>query len=185
MKRMLMLALALVMLTACALAEDSHPFGSFNLTVPEDAAVEENDLTLTVIREQARVVVQVIPQELSEDGQAQVRELLSVYNENIAEVTDVPLVAGLYGAMGLIEDRLDEGIHEIPVLILARGELLILSGYDLEGDTLAVHTLIADLLSGVTFAGEPILPALDSQPESSSRRYPLWRSYSCNPFPRR
>lgn len=162
MKRILLLALALAMLMTSALAEESYTLGSFELTVPEDAAVEESDLTRTVIREETRVVVQVIPQELCEDGQDQVRELLGVYSESIADITDVPLVSGLYGAMGLIENRLDEGIHEIPVLILTDGELLILSGYNLDGDMLAVHTLITDLLSGVTLAGKPILPAADA-----------------------
>ncbi|MCH5287243.1 MAG: hypothetical protein J1E43_07465 [Christensenellaceae bacterium] len=162
MKRILLLALALAMLTVTALAEgsaSSYPFGSFALTVPEDVTVEEYDTTITVVRGQTRVVVQVIPQELEEDGQEQVRGLMPVYSADISDVTDVTLVSGVYGAMGLIEDHFGEGIHEVPMLILTEEELLILSGYDFDGDTLAVHTLLTELLSGVTLAGEPILPA--------------------------
>ena len=160
MKRILALALALAMLTAFALAEGSvsYAFGSFELTVPPDATVEEYETTRTVARGQTRVVVQVIPQELAEDGQAQVRGLMTVYSEAMTDITDVPLVADLYGAMGIIEDHFGEDVHEIPVLILKEGELLILSGYNSDGDTLAVHTLLTELLSGVTLAGEPILP---------------------------
>ena len=160
MKKILLLALALALLMTTALAEEAVPysFGSFELTVPADAAVEENEATITVVRGQTRIVVQVIPQELAEDGQAQVRELLIVYSDKITDVTDVPLIGGVYGAMGLVADQFDEGIHQVPVLVLTDGELLILSGYDLEGNTLAVHTLLTELLCGTTLAGEPILP---------------------------
>lgn len=161
MKRILSLALALALLMTAALAEENStgPFGSFELTLPADAALETNEGIHTVVRGQTRVVVQVIPQELTEDGQAQVRDLLTVYRENTTEITDVQLISGVYGAMGLIEDHFAEGVHQVPVLILTDGELLILSGYDLDGDTLAVHTLLTELLAGVTLAGEPILPA--------------------------
>ena len=161
MKRILLLAVALVMLmTSAACAEKSAPYvyGSFEITLPEDVTLEEYDANITAVRGMTRVVVQVIPQELAEDGQAQVRELLTIYNENTADIVDVPLVSGVYGAMGLLEDHFGEGVHQIPVLILKDGELLILSGYSDDGDTLAVHTLLTELLSGVTLAGEPILP---------------------------
>lgn len=157
MKRIILLALALTLFVSSALAE-SYVFGSFELTVPKDVEVEEYENYRTIVRDQTRVVVQVIPQELAEDGQAQVRDLMTGYNENTSDVTDVPLISELYGAMGLIEDRFDEGVHEIPVLVLKDSELLILSGYNNDGDTLAVHTLLTELLSGVTLAGEPILP---------------------------
>ena len=162
MKRMLLsvLVLALLMTTALAEANGPYGFGCFELAVPEDVTVEEHDTSRTVVREQTRVVVQVIPQELGEDGQAQVRELLKVYHAAVTDIADVSLVEGLYGAMGLIEDRFGEDVHEIPVLILKDGELLILSGYNDDGDTLAVHTLLTELLSGVTLAGEPILPSV-------------------------
>ena len=160
MKRIVLLALAFALFVSSALA-DAYVFGSFELTAPEGVQVEEYENTRTVVLDQTRVVVQVIPQELAEDGQAQVRDLLTVYNEAMTDVTDVPLISGLYGAMGLIEDHFGEGVHEIPVLILGDGELLILSGYNNDGDTLAVHTLLTELLSGVTLAGEPILPTLE------------------------
>ena len=159
MKRIVLFALALMLCLSSALAEP-YAFGSFELAVPEDVQVEEYENARTVVRGQTRVVVQVIPQELAEDGQAQVRELMTIYNEDMTDITDVPLIAELYGAMGLIEDRFGEGVHEIPVLILKDGELLILSGYNDDGDTLAVHTLLTELLSGVTLAGEPILPSV-------------------------
>ena len=167
MKRTLLLALTLALLMTAALAETSAPyaFGSFELTVPEDVVVEEYETTRTFVRDQTRVVVQVIPQELAEDGQAQVRELLTIYHEKTTDVTDVPLIANLYGAMGLIENRFDEGVHEIPVLILTVGELLILSGYNNDGDTLAVHTLLTELLSGTTLSGQPILPTATTKEE--------------------
>lgn len=158
MKRFVLCLLALMLLIPSAMAE-SYAFGSFGLTVPEDVQVEEYENTRTVVRDQTRIVVQVIPQDLAEDGQAQVRELMTVYNDAIIDITDVPLISELYGAMGLIEDRFDDGVHEVPVLILKDGELLILSGYNNDGDTLAVHALLTELLSGVTLAGEPILPA--------------------------
>ena len=159
MKRIILLALALLLFASSALAAP-YAFGSFELTVPEDVQVEEYENTRTVVRGQTRVVVQIIPQELAEDGQSQVRELMTVYREAITDITDVPLIAELYGAMGLVEDHFGEDVHEIPVLILKDGELLILSGYNDDGDTLAVHTLLTKLLSGVTLAGEPILPTV-------------------------
>ena len=160
MKRIVLCFLALMLFASSALAEP-YIFGSFELAVPEDVQVEEYENTRTVGLDQTRIVVQVIPQELAEDGQAQVRDLLTVYNEAVTDITDVPLISELYGAMGLIEDHFGEGVHEIPVLILSDGELLILSGYNNDGDTLAVHTLLTELLSGVTLAGEPILPTVE------------------------
>ena len=168
MRRILLLALALAMLTVTALAEGHaalYPFGCFTLTVPEDVTVEEYDTTITVVRGQTRVVVQVIPQELLEDGRAQIRGLMTVYSVDISDVIDVTLVSGVYGAMGLIEDHFGEGIHEVPLLILSDGELLILSGYDFDGDTLAVHTLLTELLSGLTLDGKPVLPAATTEDE--------------------
>lgn len=161
MKRLLLLALTLALLASSALAEASDPyvFGGFELTVPEDVTVEEYENTRTVVRDQTRVVVKAIPQELAEDGDKQVRDLLAIYNEHVTNITAVPLISDLYGAMGLIEDHFDKGIHEVPVLVLSDGELLILAGYNREGDTLAVHELLTELLAGVTLAGEAILPA--------------------------
>lgn len=161
MRRILLVLLALSMLMTAALAEADtvYPFGGFELAMPADATIEEYESSVTVALDQTRVVVQLIPQDLAEDGQAQVRDLLTIYNKDTAEITDVPLTADVYGAMGLIEDRFDDGIHEVPMLILADGELLILAGYNLQGDTLAVHELLTALLSGVTRAGEPILPS--------------------------
>ena len=165
MKRVLLLALALALLMTTALAETSasYVFGGFELTAPEDVTVEEYESSRTVVREQTRVVVKAIPQELAEDGEKQVRELLTIYNEKTSDVTAVPLTSGLYGAMGLVENQFDEGIHEVIVLVLSDGELLILAGYNHDGDTLAVHELLAELLSDVTLAGESILPVVSTQ----------------------
>ena len=167
MKRILLLALTLTMLMTAALAESSlsYTLACFELTVPEDVTVEEYDASMTVVRDQTRIVVQVIPQELSEDGQEQIRGLMPIYNENMADVTDMAVIEGVYGAMGLIEDRFGEGIDEVPVLLLTDGKLLILSGYDFDGDTQAVRTLLTELLSGLTLNGEPVLPAAATEDE--------------------
>ena len=167
MKRILLLALALAMLMTTALAESSlsYTLACFELTVPEDVTVEEYDASRTVVRDHTRVVVQVIQQELAEDGQEQVRGLMPIYNEKISDVTDMAVIEGVYGAMGLIEDRFGEGIHEVPVLLLTDGRLLILSGYNVDGDTLAVHTLLTELLSGLTLDGTPVLPAAATEDE--------------------
>lgn len=159
MKRILLLALALALLMTTALAESTaYVFGGFEIAVPEDVTVEEHDNARTMVRGQTRVVVKVIPQELAEDGQAQVRELLTTYKEQTTDITDVPLMADVFGAMGLIDDPFGTGIHEIPMLILADGELLILAGYNHDNDTLAVHELLTELLAGATLAGESLLP---------------------------
>ena len=167
MKRILLLALALAMLMTTALAESSasYTLECFDLTVPEDVTVEERDASMTVVRDQTRVVVQIIPQELAEDGQEQVRGLMPVYSEKISDVTDVAVISGVYGAMGLIEDHFGEGVHEVPLLLLTDGRLLILSGYNFDGDTLAVHTLLTELLSGLTLDGVPVLPAATTEDE--------------------
>lgn len=159
MKRILLLALALTMLMTTALAESHAPYtlDCFALTLPEDVSVEEYDLSMTVVRDHTRVVVQVISQELTGNGQEQVRGLMPVYNEGVSDVTDMALIDGVYGAMGLIVDRFGGGVHEVPVLLLTDGKLLILSGYDLDGDTQAVRALLTELLSGLTLNGKPVL----------------------------
>lgn len=160
MKRIFVLALAFVLLTAFALAEEPEvlTLEEFSIVVPDGATVERYDDVTTLVRGSTRVVVQRIPQELSGDGQAQVHDLLTVYDAQTVNVEDIAVEEGLFGAIGLIENDFGEGIHQVPVLLLTDGALLILSGYNMDGDTEAVYALLNDTLAGAAMDGEPVLP---------------------------
>lgn len=165
MKKLLPLMLALLALTASALAElpTTYDFGPFTITVPEDAVVEEYDVSATFVRGQTRVVVQCIDQEPQEDPQAQVRALMTVYHAETVDIADLPLREGLYGALGRIANHFGEGVDQLPALVLTDGKLLVLAGYNLDGDTQAVRALMTELLAGTVWDGSPILLTEDTE----------------------
>ena len=64
---------------------------------------------------------------------------------------DVPMAEGFTGLTALNTDKFGEGVDQITVMVLSReGDLLILSGYDLEGDEEKVQTLLDAILHAIT-----------------------------------
>ena len=64
---------------------------------------------------------------------------------------------GFVGLEALAEDKLGAGVDQRTVMILSQeGELLILSGYSLEGDEEAAQSLLEQVLRGITVNGQSI-----------------------------
>lgn len=148
--------LALLLLCTPALAQQACPLGDFLIAPPADAAVETGDNVLTLVRGAARLVAQVIPQEMEEDPQAQVEALLKVYDENVGDISPVRMIPGVYAAAGVIPDSFGPGLAQLPLLALTDSGLLILSAYHLEGDQAAAEALLQETLAGVTLGGEAL-----------------------------
>ncbi len=154
MKRMLILLLLLLMLTP-ALAEDS-PFAPFALTLPEGTQLTENEGSHTVILEDTRVVVQLIPRVPDESPAEALPQLMVQFAPKAVLGEDLPLMEGCVGMLSADENSLGEGIDQLVAMVLYEGDLLILSAYDTTGDTEAAAALLDALLQGVTVGGELI-----------------------------
>ena len=156
MKRLLCILLMLLM-TFPALAQESDPFAPYTLTLPEGAALEEHEGTYTVVSGMTRVVVMMIPRVPDADPAEAIIRMMTQFEPQAVIGEDIPLTNGFIGLTALNTDKFGEGVDQTTVMILCgHGDLLILSGYDLTGDSEAVSALMEALLAGLTAEGTPI-----------------------------
>jgi len=72
------------------------------------------------------------------------------------------MIEGYVGVNALNTDQFGEGVDQLTVMILSHeGDLLILSGYDLEGDEDKVRLLLDTLLKNLTVQGEKIVRTVE------------------------
>ena len=156
MKKLLCILLMLLM-TFPALAEEENPFAPYALSLPEGAVLEEYEGTYTVVSGMTRVVVMVIPRVPDAEPAEAIIRMMTQFEPQAVIGEDIPLAEGFTGVQALNEDKFGEGVDQTTIMILcAHGDLLILSGYDLEGDGEAVTALLEALLTGLTAEGAPI-----------------------------
>lgn len=159
MKKLICILLAICCLGSLALAEEANPFAPYTLTVPEGAALEENEGTHTVVSGVTRVVAMVIPRVPDENPSEAVIRMMGQFDPQAVIGKDLALAEGFTGLTAVAEDAFGKGVHRMNVMILcAHGDLLILSGYDLSGDTQAVQTLLDALLTTLTAGDAKLLP---------------------------
>ena len=158
MKKLLCILLMLLM-TFPALAQESDPFAPYALTLPEGAALEEHEGTYTVVSGMTRVVVMMIPRVPDADPAEAIIRMMTQFEPQTVIGEDILLADGFTGLTALNTDKFGEGVDQTTVMILcAHGDLLILSGYDLSGDTQAVQTLLDALLTTLTAGDAKLLP---------------------------
>lgn len=183
MKKLLMLLLVM-MLCAPAWAETAEdPLSPFVIAVPDGTMVEGGvgGMSQTYVHENGttRVVAMVLTRvpDVEADHAAELMTLMAQFAPDAQEGTPLTLTAGFHGLKAVTENALEgaEGarVDQVTVMVLwqtaLRGELLILSGYDMTGDTDAVERFMDALLAATTVNDAPVLPlpALTETPDGN------------------
>ncbi len=155
MKRIIC-ALLMLILALPAFAEEA-PFAPYTLTAPEGVTLENHEGSYTFVHGLTRVVTMVIPRVPDEKPAEAVIRMMTQFEPGAIIGEDVPLAEGYYGLTARNEDKFGEGIDQITVMILsAEGDLLILSGYGLDGDGEKVQALMDALIAGIAVEGTRI-----------------------------
>ena len=172
MTRKKLIALLLLMMCLPSLAETAEsPLVPFAITAPEGVAILDGagDASLTYVHGNGttRVVAMVISRvpDLEGDHAAELRRLMAQFAPAAQPGTPLTMTAGLHGLKAVTPDALEgQGgtkVDQVTVMVLwqtaLRGELLILSGYDMAGDTAAVEALIDALLASATVNDAPVI----------------------------
>ena len=156
MKKLLCILLMLIFALP-ALAQE-NPFAPYQLSVPQGAALEEGESYHTVVEGMTRVVVMRIDRVPDADPADAILRLMSHFDANAVIGESIPMTEGYTAAQALTADKYGAGIDALTVMILSpEGNLMILSGYDMEGDGDALQTLMNTLLSSLTVADTPIV----------------------------
>lgn len=164
MKKILCILLAIMCFTLPALAEgaplaeDVNPFAPYALTAPEGVELVEAEGTYTFVSGSTRVVAMVIARVPDEKPSEAVIRMMAQFEPDAVIGEDLPTVEGFVGLHALNTDKFGSGVDCLTVMVLSSaGDLLILSGYDLEGDEEAVQALLDGLLAALTVDGVNIV----------------------------
>lgn len=164
MKKLLCILLAICgfVLPALAegapLAEDANPFAPYVLTAPEGASLEEGEGSLTFVQGNTRVVAQVISRVPDADPAEAMLRMMTQFEPFAIIGEDLPAADGFVAVTALNADKFGDGVDMITVMVLsAEGDLLILSGYDLDGDGEKAQALLDSLLETLTVDGMNII----------------------------
>ncbi len=153
-----LLCILMMLLFAFPVLAQENPFAPYEIALPEGAALESSEGSHAFVMGQTRVVAMVISRVPDDDPESAVLRMMSQFDPDAVLEEAIPMAEGYVSATALSEGRFGEGVDQLNVLILSQeGELLILSGYDLEGDESKVQTLLDALLENLTVGGEPIV----------------------------
>jgi len=157
MKKRAFAALFLALMMSVSMAEGVYHFGeAITMAAPAGITAEEAEGVTTLVRGTTRAVIQLIPQEMSEEPGKQLGRLISVYDERVTEVEIALTPEGFGLARGVIEDCFGEGLHQYPLLLLTGHGLLIISVYDLEGGNEAALAMQEELAAAVNVDGTAV-----------------------------
>ncbi len=157
MKRILCILLMLLICTLPALAEE-NPFAPYCLTVPASVELTETEGTFTFVHGKTRVVAMVIERVPDENPDGAIIRMMGQFEPDAVIGDDLPMAEGFVGLQAVNQDKFGEGLDQLNVMILGSdGNLLILSGYDLDGDEEQVRLLLDTLLSTLTVDGVKIV----------------------------
>ena len=152
------ICILLMLLFAFPAFAQENPFAPYEIAVPEGAVLEAGEGSHAIAADKTRVVVMVIPRVPDADPESALQRMVFQFDPDAVLEDALPLAEGYVGVTALSEDRFGEGVDQLNLFILsAEGDLLILSGYDLEGDEDKVQSLLDALLDHLTVHGEPIV----------------------------
>lgn len=159
MKKFLCILLALLTLTVPALAEDANPFAPYVLTAPEGAELTDGEGSLTFVRENARVVAQVIDRVPDADPAEAILRMMTQFEPFALLGEEIEAAEGFVAVSALNEDKFGDGIDLITVMVLSeKGDLLILSAYEMGGDEKQAKALLDELLADLMVDGVFVIP---------------------------
>ncbi len=157
MKRILCILLMLLICVLPALAEE-NPFAPYCLTVPDSVELTETEGTFTFVHGKTRVVAMVIERVPDENPDGAIIRMMGQFEPDAVIGDDLAMTEGFVGLQAVNQDKFGEDLDQLNVMILSSdGNLLILSGYDLDGDEEQVRLLLDTLLSTLTVDGVKIV----------------------------
>ncbi len=163
MKKLLCI-LMMLLLAFPAFAEEAtppadNPFAPFTLTTPEGAVLEVSEGACTFVSGTTRVVTMVIGRVPDDDPAQAILRLMYQFDPGAVIQEELGFTGGCVGLTACSAEKFGEGVDQWNLMILSpAGDLLILSGYDLEGDAESVHALLEILLASLTVDGTPVVP---------------------------
>jgi len=154
--------------------EEASPLSPFELAIPDAWQVELNGASVTFVSGNTRVVAMVISRvgDVEADHMASLATLMSQFSPEAQSPLTLTLTPGFYGLQTVTVDALEgagEGnlVDQLTVMVLwqtaLQGELLILSGYDMNGDNAAVQAMLDTLLSSATVNDAPLFPLPETE----------------------
>ncbi len=162
MKRTLLFALLTALMCCLPACAEEVSLAPYALTLPAEVAVQPNEGSITYVVGDTRVVAMVISRVPDETPGAALPRLMEQFDEQAIFGADLVLQEGFVGMMATTPDKYGEGIDLRTVMVLHEGELLILSGYDMTGDTQKTDALLETLLTALTLDGMPVMPSPDA-----------------------
>ena len=162
MKKLIWMLLLALTLTAFA-AETPDPFAPYVLAVPQGAVLTENEGTHTFVDGHTRAVAIVIPRVPDADPAGALIRMMAQFEPAAVIGADLPVNPGFHGLTAVTPDKFGTGVDQLTVMILCdAGDLLILSVYDMDGDTAKAQSLLDALLAGITVNGQLLQPIPNS-----------------------
>ena len=178
MKKLLSILLTAVLFLTCmpALAEEAMAaLLPFSLTLPQDVTIQENaggtSVTFLHGNGMTRAVAMVLERVPDENGDhaAALNTLMGQFAPEAENYTPLALSEGFYGLLattpGALEGVGGARIDQVTIMVLwqtpLEGELLILSGYDMQGETARAWTLVDALTQALTVNGVPVVPPVE------------------------
>lgn len=156
--------------------EEASPLSPFEMAIPDAWQVEPNGASVTFISGNTRVVAMVISRvgDVEADHMASLATLMKQFSPDAQQPLPLVMTPGFYGLQTVTADALEgagEGnlVDQLTVMVLwqtaLQGELLILSGYDMDGDNAAVQAMLDAILSAATVNDAPVLPLPQAEAE--------------------
>jgi len=153
-----LLCILLMLLFAIPALAEGNPFAPYEIALPQGAALENNEGTHTFVSGKTRVVAMLIERVPDADPAEAIVRLMAQFEPDAVIQGELAAAKGYAGLTAVTKDKFAAGVNQWNVMLLGpAGDLLILSGYDLEGDNESVHALLDALLEGLTAEGMPII----------------------------
>lgn len=158
MKKQLVCILLMLLFALPAIAEEAAPLAPYALTAPEDAECVTNEEVVTFVRDTSRVVAQSISRVPDESPAEAIIRMMGQFDAEAIIGDDLAVMEGCVGLTATHADQFGEGVDvQIVMVLSAEGDLLILSAYDMAGDTESAARLLDALLDSLTLNGEGVL----------------------------
>ena len=156
MKRII--CMLLLLLFALPVLAEENPFAPFTIAVPEGVTLEQGESSTTFVYGTSRVVVIRIDRVPDADPKSAVLRMLGQFDKAAVVEQEIAAAEGFTAVQAISADAFGPGIDKLTIMVLSHeGDLLILSGYDLEGDETRVQALLDALLASLTVDGAGIV----------------------------
>ena len=160
MKRII--CMLLLLLFALPVLAEENPFAPFTIAVPEGVTLEQGESSTTFVYGTSRVVVIRIDRVPDADPKSAVLRMLGQFDKAAVVEQEIAAAEGFTAVQAISADAFGPGIDKLTIMVLSHeGDLLILSGYDLEGDEDKVRLLLDTLLKNLTVQGEKIVRTVE------------------------